>query len=1070
MVYLFRGVVTLLTFTTAYCLHDLLLNFRHKDWTQTEIQLAFQHEQDFPSHRSETTEIFLACSSYSSAKVLEGYVTQNYLSYHPVHLSRKSDRICFTMTGKSSFTENYLPKEITLSTIPHILKLDDQLPQILNQLTSNNKSPLVPFVLEIGLGLGIQGKGIYSASSTSSTSIPSSDHSHLQIAQIILQKMKSFQSDTQLFNTHLHQFFYSNEKISKHFQKVRIESLNDDNKKHKKSQDPFSTSQVYTFGNLKNSLTDCNFDRLTVTALRSHVTFTTKKNYHDFPPSCYLILASIATVSESVSHVTGHYQPHTILPTDNIHDVSSTTFTSPSSSSSSRVLLVDQFSTSVDYALASNATDQNSWCQSYTSTQTPYSDIGLDGSGYVVGMIDTGIDDLSCFLIDWSGTETPRTAKADYNTPITELTRRKVVQYVAWADGEPQEGSDHGTWCGGAVVGKCINSTSTANAYNGLAYNSQITMFDVSVNNGDWLDVPSLYDISLPPAYKAGARVHSNSWGTQQMGSYNSKALDVDQFMVDYPDFLFVVAAGNDGRTGYTSVHSPGISKNALTVGASAVNHQYIAEFSGLGYDYDQHMIKPNIITPGQSVTSTGVRTGTQNQSCNVDVKSGTSMATPTGAASAVLIRQYFENATFWPLVCNRSYRSCPTVSKFSSGLISGELLKAAVIHSGEPMVGSSSGGKSLLPAMNFTTPPDLFQGWGQIKLTNLLPLLDYQEFDLYVADQESLTSMTMREYTVQVITTLTPLRITIAWSDPPNVMWATKNLLNDLDLRVYTPSGGILYGNNLEGGDEYNPVERVVINTPEVGTYTVQVIGNYFPLGATNVATETGGVTQTYGIVISSGGTVLESLTTSALPIYSSELTVSLEESQCLAQSNTSQLVHFQLEDYDAGVSWTNLTLHIYRGTTSVGNCTFVSNALTMNSLYNRIYQCPLCLPSGQYLVQLPLGEIPSAYHGNVRVAGSCDGVFLSQYQEQAVLELTNQRECNPCSGNSSRVGVLMRANATDDDFTGYTWYGEAFYRIVDHTSGYLVASGTLVVSDEESDRYSDLLPFPLFVTITIS
>lgn len=31
-------------------------------------------------------------------------------------------------------------------------------------------------------------------------------------------------------------------------------------------------------------------------------------------------------------------------------------------------------------------------------------------------------------------------------------------------------------------------------------------MFDVDVNGGDWLDIPSLYHISLPPAYNAGEK------------------------------------------------------------------------------------------------------------------------------------------------------------------------------------------------------------------------------------------------------------------------------------------------------------------------------------------------------------------------------------------------------------------------------------------------------------------------------------------------------------------------------------------------------------------------------------
>ena len=51
------------------------------------------------------------------------------------------------------------------------------------------------------------------------------------------------------------------------------------------------------------------------------------------------------------------------------------------------------------------------------------------------GMIDTGVDDKSCFLIDSSGNITTRTPADEYMNPITEPFRRKVIQYITWGDG-----------------------------------------------------------------------------------------------------------------------------------------------------------------------------------------------------------------------------------------------------------------------------------------------------------------------------------------------------------------------------------------------------------------------------------------------------------------------------------------------------------------------------------------------------------------------------------------------------------------------------------------------------------
>ena len=44
---------------------------------------------------------------------------------------------------------------------------------------------------------------------------------------------------------------------------------------------------------------------------------------------------------------------------------------------------------SVPYTTAGAATDQNAYVQSGNSVDTPYSDIGVDGSSYVLGNTDT---------------------------------------------------------------------------------------------------------------------------------------------------------------------------------------------------------------------------------------------------------------------------------------------------------------------------------------------------------------------------------------------------------------------------------------------------------------------------------------------------------------------------------------------------------------------------------------------------------------------------------------------------------------------------------------------------------
>ena len=93
----------------------------------------------------------------------------------------------------------------------------------------------------------------------------------------------------------------------------------------------------------------------------------------------------------------------------------------------------------------------NIYARGITQTGTPGDEsYGLTGTGQVVGVADTGVDDLSCFFVDTSGTPTPRsTAK----NPKTYPTRRKVIQYVAYADAQDEEGG-HGSHVCGSVLGQ----------------------------------------------------------------------------------------------------------------------------------------------------------------------------------------------------------------------------------------------------------------------------------------------------------------------------------------------------------------------------------------------------------------------------------------------------------------------------------------------------------------------------------------------------------------------------------------------------------------------------------------
>lgn len=98
-----------------------------------------------------------------------------------------------------------------------------------------------------------------------------------------------------------------------------------------------------------------------------------------------------------------------------------------------------------------------------------------------------------------------------------------------------------------------------------------------------------------------------------------------------------VVAAGNDYD--YQTIGSPGVARNALTVGACDKN-DLIADFSSRGPIPGSWAIKPDIIAPGVSVYSTVPETGELGDPSGYRILDGTSMSAPHVAGAAALLKQ----------------------------------------------------------------------------------------------------------------------------------------------------------------------------------------------------------------------------------------------------------------------------------------------------------------------------------------------------------------------------------------------------------------------------------------------
>ena len=125
-----------------------------------------------------------------------------------------------------------------------------------------------------------------------------------------------------------------------------------------------------------------------------------------------------------------------------------------------------------------------------------------------------------------------------------------------------------------------------------------------------------------------------------------------------------------------------------------------------------------------------------------------------------------------------------------------------------------------------------MHQGWGMPDVGNLYDLRE----KIYVIDETVILEPFDVEQHIVVVGAGEPaLKVTMTYADPPgNPAVQSQHRINDLTLKVISPSGTVYYGNNglLDGvwstpdgsPDTKNTVECVFVENPESGAWTVEV------------------------------------------------------------------------------------------------------------------------------------------------------------------------------------------------------------------------------------------------------
>ncbi|MEP6881859.1 MAG: S8 family serine peptidase, partial [Dokdonella sp.] len=335
----------------------------------------------------------------------------------------------------------------------------------------------------------------------------------------------------------------------------------------------------------------------------------------------------------------------------------------------------------------------------------PLWDHGLFGTGQIISISDSGLDANEAWFTTYNKGLGDHTEITMADTPIPPALGavhpdNKVYAYWVQPGAEAYDNnavcpggtsptSYHGTHTSGTIAGDA-GGTVGANTYtastpttsghelaDGMAPNAQLLFQDIGNDTSGCLSITNLGG-TLQQAHDAGARIHSASWGSDSLGVYSGSDRVVDTTLSAIEDLIFVVSAGNSG-SGPTTVGSPGNAKNAITVGAmSHAGSKVVASYSSRGPTTDNR-IKPDIMAPGSSVISAS---GDSSTTATIEAPvskplSGTSMAAPTIAGNAGLVRQFFTDG-FYP-------RGAKTAG--DSYNPSGMALKATLLNGTNPIL-----------------------------------------------------------------------------------------------------------------------------------------------------------------------------------------------------------------------------------------------------------------------------------------------------------------------------------------------------------------------------------------------
>ncbi|MEQ3661229.1 MAG: S8 family serine peptidase [Flavobacterium sp.] len=370
------------------------------------------------------------------------------------------------------------------------------------------------------------------------------------------------------------------------------------------------------------------------------------------------------------------------------------------------------------------------------------------------------------------------------------------------------------------VTGTVIASGVQTNA-RGMAYQATARTFDW--NDDESEAITEAMNGMLLSNHSYGIPI-ANAPGNWFMGAYSTEAYNWDVIAYNFPFYLPVMSAGNDGGTnnpqpttaGYDKLNGNKNAKNILTVanGTDATVNATTGAITAFGTingsssqgPSDDRRIKPDITGNGTTLYSTGSGSGTGGGNTSYSTLSGTSMAAPNVTGTLTLIQQHYNNTN-------------------------GKFMKAATLKGLACHTATDRG----------RTGPDAQYGWGYLDAKTSAETISNNGLTSWISEETLNQGQT---FTMQVVATGggTPLLGSITWTDVPDASKinsgtlneTTPDLTNDLDIRI-TQGASTFYPWRLQssatanatrtGDNDVDNVERINIDAPTAGAvYTITV------------------------------------------------------------------------------------------------------------------------------------------------------------------------------------------------------------------------------------------------------